>query len=210
MGVRFLSCDFILFFPPPSCFAGQSSKQGAFAEDNLVFSLLKTPSICISQCLAYFVHAIRRRWYYKEREIFLWKSSNRLRSMISRCDTWNCIFISSSRPSSKWSAPLIFFFLSFFDTKPMWLLPDMGLNVNVNAWGTKSITTSHHKQKQRASVWHFGPCTFCPPKRWTNPPALGPGPKRTGAQRRLLHCVLWGGFLLTLLGLSTPLNHAAV
>lgn len=52
--------------------------------------------------------------------------------------------------------------------------------------GTKSISLP------------FGLCTFCPPKRWTL--ALGPGPERTEDERRLLHCVLWGWFLLTLLG----------
>lgn len=66
----------------------------------------------------------------------------------------------------------------------------------------RSVTAYIHIQAQRASVCHLAPALFflcCfPPKKSTL--ALGPGPERTEDQRRLWRCILWGGFLLSLLG----------
>lgn len=159
-----------LFFHLRAVFAGQSSKQGAFAEDNLVFCpasrhpVFVFPSVWL-HLIAHFVTGGVTK-----------EESSSCGNLQTTCVPWVLgakhgivsLFLFRHVPAQSGLPPPVSFF-GFFDTKPMWLLPDMGLNVNVNAWGTKSITSSHHKQKQRASVWHFGPCTFCPPKRRTDP-----------------------------------------
>lgn len=153
------------------------------------FFLPKTPSICIflSSFLAYFLLLFLFCGIANE------ETDLHVAYYDSSLYSLNFIFHSppfSVRVPGQHRLSLVSL-LAHFDTKPCWSFPDVGLNVNLRSqeWsclhsGTKSISLP------------FGPCTFFLQRGQT----LALGPERTEGQRRLLHCVLWGRFLLTLLG----------
>lgn len=55
--------------------------------------------------------------------------------------------------------PLVCLLIHFLHKAPL-LFPDVGLNVNLNTRGAKSLTAYFHVQAQRASVCHLAPALF--------------------------------------------------
>lgn len=214
MGVRFLSCDFFLFFPTPSCFAGQSSKQGAFAEDNLVFfpssrhPAFVFPSVWLLFSTCFVVGGITK----EERS-----SCGNLQMV---CVPWFLsvihgvvfLFLLRHVPAQRGLPPFPCLFLTFLWHKAHVVASWYGTECKRERMRNQEHNNLASQTETESVSLTLRPLHFLSSKEVNRPPhrALGPGPERTGARRRLLHCVLWGGFLLTLLGLSTPLNHAAV
>lgn len=167
---------FFLFFPIPRC--------PAFMFSSPVFGT--------------FFATVSLLWYCKGRpRSSLWSLATFNLSHTMIFIVWlseSCFHFPSVKSQFKWFAPLVRL-LTHWDTL---VLPGVGLNVNLNTRGANSVTASLHVQahKEHQSAIR-APALFSLQKEVE--PGTGTGAWEKD-QRRLLHCVLWGWLLLTLLG----------
>lgn len=148
------------------CFAGQSSKRGTFffffAEEIIIFSPIQKETQ-----LFYFLFnfwmifaPVSLPWYCKDRD----RSSRGLLPP-SACCILSFLCLSHKIMSSfsicqvpVQSGLLLISLPTHFDSMPFLVIPDVGLNVNLNTQGAKSVTA--YLQAERAPVSHLAPALF--------------------------------------------------
>lgn len=210
MGVLFVSFSFCHFFPllPRSVglFCRPVVQTGNLfcwncAEDNLVFvfSHPKTPSIHVF--LSSFWHILCYSFspvvLQRKTQIFPVESCHL--QPVPYYDFYSLTLrIMFSFPFRKVPVQMVrplVRLLTHWDTL---VLPGVGLNVNLNTRGANSVTAYLHIQAHKEHQ-----SAILAPALFSLQTEVEPG-TGTGAwekdQRRLLHCVLWGWLLLTLLG----------